>query len=62
MGELGNLRALKMILPLVLMGSLTTQRLAGQTASSDFTGVISDSTGAVIPDATVTVTHERTMA
>jgi len=55
------LKCLGMVLALILMGLGVNSRAAAQsTYTSQLTGVVSDSLGAVIPGARVTLTDEET--
>lgn len=44
----------------VLIGYLFSSNLSAQTATGQITGVVQDSSGGVLPGATIKVTSERT--
>ena len=53
-----SLRKLSFVLALVLLGLLAPSRMFGQVDMGAITGTVKDASGAVIPNATVTLTNE----
>src|SRR4051812_48412314 len=52
-------RMIKKLLQISLLGALMACLLYGQTASGRIAGTVTDSTGAVVPDAAVTIVDEK---